>query len=127
MGWFGMKDRLKSLQDFADRNSRRVNELDTELQNAREWIRRLQAELDQHKSVEHTASFAFDFKAVKVFSIERNSHDERPCTVIGYLLPTEEIKNDSVINSDKVREWYLYCSMQQHEQLVKQFREAISK
>jgi uncharacterized coiled-coil protein SlyX len=69
------------------------------------------------------SSFVFDFNTVKVFSIERNFNDNRPATIIGYLLPepvtTEE---NGVVIKDVVREWYLYCNQEQHEKLVEQFR-----
>ena len=70
-----------------------------------------------------SSTFAFDFDAVRVFSIERMIRDNSPCTVIGYILQEEESKDGVVIFNEKVKEWYYYCNQEQHESLVKQFKE----
>jgi hypothetical protein len=55
---------------------------------------------------------SFDFKAVKAFSVERLTNEKSAVTVIGYIL------------KGAVKEWYLYCSSDQHERLVKEFEES---
>lgn len=54
--------------------------------------------------------FALDFEVVKVFSIERNIHNDEPCTIIGYLG-----ENQNMV------EWYWYCSSRRHKELVEAF------
>lgn len=92
-------------------------------------VEKLEAELKAHKdhfeninNAIRASNFSFDFKAVKAFSIERNIHNNLPVTIIGYFLPEARvIENDGVVTNDIVREWYLYCSQEQHEKLVEQF------
>ena len=69
------------------------------------------------------ADFAFDFNLMRAFSIERNWHHDRPCTIIGYIIsePTEHGANNNV------KEWYLYCSKEQHAKLVEQFNKVMEK
>ena len=122
--WFNIKAQLKSMEEFADRNARRANELDVELQEARNELIQLRKKLAERDAEEGMCSFEFDFKAVKAFSIERNIHEGRPVTIIGYLVPTEEVKDGVITNTDKIREWYLYCNVHKHEALVQAFREA---
>lgn len=85
-------------------------------------------DLEEHiKSLESSCrnlTFAFDFKTVNVFSIERNWKDSYPCTIIGYIVNDQTIHNDGkILDKQVVKEWYLYCSDDQHEKLVKEFNE----
>ena len=114
-------------KDFADRVCANRNELDAEVQALRNdniELRKQLAELQEaHKVARYNATFAFDFKTINAFSIERNIHNDRECTIIGYLLPKETIKDGEITNTDVVREWCLYCSAEQHERLVAEFKE----
>jgi hypothetical protein len=72
------------------------------------------------------ASFAVDWDAMKVFSVERMWENGLPKTVLGYMLSepvvtTEGEGEQRVTYKDIVREWTLYCSAEKHEQLVKEF------
>jgi hypothetical protein len=98
---------------------KRVSELETE-------VKQFQKVLDKINADVPASSFAFDFSTVKVFSIERNFNDNRPVTIIGYFLPEARVvENDNgVITNDVVREWFLYCSQEQHEKLVEEFRKS---
>lgn len=95
----------------------------------------LQKEVDQLQKRLNTAytetcdsDFVFNFDAVKAFSVERNWHDNRPCTIIGYVLQEPvTMTEDNVTTKDVVREWYLYCSKEQHAKLVEQFKKAMEK
>ena len=76
------------------------------------------------------SEFSFDFNKVNAFSIERNWSGEaqRPVTIIGYMLSEPvTMTEDSVTTKDVVREWYLYCSKEQHTKLVEQFNKAMEK
>ena len=68
-------------------------------------------------------AFAFDFSNpdVNVFSIERsgwNTSDER--TIIGYIL-SGDIHDDQ--NKSTLKQWDLFCSREQHNELVKKWLE----
>ena len=60
-----------------------------------------------------SCSVSIDFNTMKPFSIERipGNPSVREKTSVGYFL------------NDNVREWCLYISREQHEDLVKQFNE----
>jgi len=67
--------------------------------------------------------FAFDFANpdINVFSIERNgwnTPDER--TIIGYIL-SGDIHDD--LHKRTLKEWSLFCSREQHNELVKKWVE----
>lgn len=66
----------------------------------------------------------FDFKSMRTFSVERNVHNGKPCTIVGYLLQEPVLSSDGemVVMKDVVREWYLYCNQERHQHLVEQFR-----
>jgi len=70
------------------------------------------------------ASFAIDWDAMKVFSVERNWTHGFPTTILGYML-TEPATHteDTVTYKDVVREWTLHCSAETHEKLVAEFTE----
>lgn len=74
------------------------------------------------------ASFAIDWDAMRVFSVERMWENGLPKTIIGYMLeePVTVVEGD-VTTKDVVREWTLYCSADKHEELVKEFKEWLSK
>ena len=75
------------------------------------------------------ASFAIDWDAMKVFSVERNWDNGLPYTILGYMLSEPAIHTEGeggeprITYKDVVREWTLYCSAEKHEQLVKEFNE----
>jgi hypothetical protein len=74
-----------------------------------------------------TASFAVDWDAMKVFSIERVWDNGIPKTILGYMLSEPAVHTEGengeqrVTYKDIVREWTLYCSAAKHEELVKEF------
>jgi len=71
------------------------------------------------------ASYAIDWDAMKVFSVERMWENGLPKTILGYILSepivTTEGDDQRVTTKDVVREWTLYCSADKHEELVKEF------
>lgn len=74
-----------------------------------------------------SAPVYFDFKNMKVFSVERNVNNGKPCTIIGYLLQEPVLSSDGemIVGKDVLKEWYLYCSEDRHAELVEQFKKAI--
>lgn len=80
----------------------------------------------KNENYRSSATFAFDFKAVKVFSIERLANNDSERTVIGCLLP-EPVNLDGIITiKNKVLEWTLYCNEVQHEMLVDEFKKTLT-
>lgn len=86
-------------------------------------VDQLQKRLNTAYTETGDADFVFNFNAVKVFSVERNWHNDRPCTIVGYIV------DESGENGMKpsIKEWYLYCSKEQHAKLVEQFKKAMEK
>lgn len=84
---------------------------------------------DQLNTIYHETTnedFVFDFDAVNVFSLERNWKDHRPCSIVGYTISEPYTdSNGSVQTKQCVKEWYLYCSKEQHAKLVEQFRNSM--
>ena len=80
-----------------------------------------------------TASFAIDWDAMKVFSVERNWKNGIPYTILGYMLSEPAVHTEGedgeprITYKDLVREWTLYCSADKHEELIKEFNEWKSK
>lgn len=73
------------------------------------------------------ADVHFDFKNMNVFSVERLVSDNKPCTIIGYLLKEPVLSQDGemIVEKDVVHQWYLFCNEERHQQLVDQFKKAI--
>ena len=77
----------------------------------------------QHDGEMANASFAIDWDAMKVFSVERN-FSGTPTTILGYMLSEPAIHTEEQVTyKDVVREWTLHCSPAKHEELVKEFNE----
>lgn len=69
------------------------------------------------QELNRNAEFAIDFEQMNPFSIERNKgEDNHPVTIFGYF------KEDRTPS-----EWYLYCSLERHNQFVKEFNEYKAK
>ena len=82
-------------------------------------IKELEARIEQLLALEtKEAEFVIDFNSLPVFSIERkvDKHTDQPCTIVGYEDGTPE-----------KGEWTLYCSLDQHNKLARQFSEYLAK
>lgn len=120
MSWFNRVNGVDTSE-----KDRRIKELEADLSQRDSHIEHLKAKIKDIENACRSASFEFDFSAVKVFSVERNIKDNLPCTIIGYLLPEPvTITEGEYTTKDVVREWYLYCDDKQHESIVKAFRES---
>lgn len=116
MGWF---DKVT----LAEKN-RRIDELQKDIENLKYandvYKKRLETEMAN-------ASFAIDWDAMNVFSVERMWENGLPKTVLGYILAEPVIYTEGddqrVTHKDVVREWTLYCSAETHEKLVAEFNE----
>lgn len=95
-------------------------------QELEDRVKQLEAQINEIFNETANEEFAFDFNAVNVFSLERNWKDHRPCSIIGYTLSEPYTETDgNVQTKEVVREWYLYCSKEQHAKLVEQFRNSM--
>ena len=116
---FGINDKLK------------ISDLKVHIENLKKENDNLQYTNDAYrKRLEgemSTASYAIDWDAMKVFSVERMWENGLPKTILGYILEepivTTEGDSQRVTQKDVVREWTLYCSAEKHEELVKEFVE----
>lgn len=100
-----------------DKKSTREELLENEIVNLKHYIASLE---DKARK----CTFSFDFKAVNAFSVERNWNNGKVCTVVGYTVDEQTIHDGGkILDKQIVKEWYLYCSEEQHEKLVKEFNE----
>lgn len=113
------KNKLDNLETQNHILRNEIETLNIKLKNAQSFIDKINDDIGK-------SSFVFDFKGMKVFSVERNISDNRPVTIIGYLLPepftTEE---NGVVTKDTIREWFLYCDQERHEKLVEEFKKSL--
>lgn len=111
---------------------RRIKELEHEvevlnecLDSSREDNNFLRNQIGVYQDVirdqnEHTCEQLFDFAnpSINVFSIERQTRDNKWGTNIGYLIVGEK-------NEDKmVHEWWMVTSGSQHQKLVNDYRKS---
>lgn len=119
--WFNKKYCAPSMPEAKDEVDYKA--LSEKLQRE---VKQLQERLNTAYTETGDADFVFNFNAVKAFSVERNWHNDRPCTIVGYVLQEPvTMTEDNVTTKDVVREWYLYCSKEQHAKLVEQFKKSI--
>lgn len=100
--------------------------LKVELENLKQENEKLKYSNEAYRSrlvgEMETASFAIDWDAMKVFSVERNWQNGIPYTILGYMLSEPAVHTEETVTyKDVVREWTLYCSAAKHEELVKEF------
>ena len=116
-------------------NRLEISNLKVDLENLQRENKELKYANDAYKKRLETemanASFAIDWEAMNVFSIERMWENGLPKTVLGYILEEPVIytegEDQRVTHKDVVREWTLYCSAEKHEQLVAEFKEWLKK
>ena len=89
-----------------------IESLKLELKWKKEEADRLRQTLEDQKKHARNELVSFDFKAVKVFSIEREWDARGTHTTIGYIV------------NDEVKQWVFFCSEEQHERLVKEFEKS---
>lgn len=104
----------------------RISDLKVELENAKreasQWKQSYQILKDRHDAMVAKdvieSDFVCNFQQMNAFAIERNVNDGRPCTIVGYKIINSE-------GNETVKEWYLYCSMEKHNQLAEEFRKYV--
>lgn len=95
-------------KSFINSASERIEALETENADLR---RRLKLFTDANADATH----AVDWQALDAFSIERHTRNVVPVTVIGYW------------SDEEAKEWSFYCSLTEHERLVKEFNAYIKR
>lgn len=113
--FFGKSDQQQS--------DKRVEALTKTIEQLENRILQMQeAERDARSADVLSSTFAIDFNIMRVFAIERNIHNNLTCTIVGHFVNEPvAFTDDNVHEKDIVREWYLYCSQEQHEKLVAEF------
>lgn len=85
-------------------------------------------ELTVEKEDTSKSECIIDFSKVRVFSVERYVGDgNKPCTLIGYFIAEPVVSSDGtfVTQKDVVHQWYLYCSPQRHEEIVREYKRSM--
>lgn len=73
----------------------------------------LKQQLDHVVKAASDEEVTIDFEATKVFIIERNIHQDEPCTIVSYMLD----------GNSTMQESYLYCSPRRHKELIQKFED----
>jgi hypothetical protein len=117
---------FKFIKDKVDEISRLKQE-NRDLQNKYELQKQAYDVLLAQREHISASEAVIDFKNLRVFSVERYQKDGDPCTLLGYFLTEPVIANDGsvVANKDVVHQWYLYCSVERHEEIVRQYKESL--
>lgn len=112
------QDELTSLYD-------QVNVLAQENNDLKRSHANLLSELEQLKSHEGNATQVIDWDAFKAISLERIA--ESGSTIIGWphQYPVEIAGTIQMVT--KIKEWKLYCSLEQHQRLAAEYRAWLSK
>ena len=90
--------------------------LEIEMEDLRRENRRLRSLIEDIGAKISSSPVVVDFQLMNVFSIERMAKDNTPVTIIGYFI-------NNANEEKKVKEWYVYCNDQRHQQLVAEFNE----
>ena len=108
-----VRDLEQQLNKYQTGENQRQNDLD------REERLKAEAEFKRQEELQRNAPVSVDWNKMNAFSIERiHNHkgSETTTTNIGYFLTTSN-------GAQLVKEWVFYCSLERHEELVKQFNE----
>jgi hypothetical protein len=108
---FGLKYKLENAKLKLE-----LEEVKKELREANKVIASVNTELTSAEPV-------IDWSIMNVFSVERMASNNRPATILGYLLPEPVVTTEGAVTTkDVVREWTLYCNEARHQELVDQFK-----
>ena len=108
-----------------------VSDLKVENAALKKEVDTLRSQLDIHKKLLDDINKdlthcepAIDFRTMRVFSIERNVSNNRPCTIIGHYMnePVLSADGEMIKDRDVTKEWTLYCSNERHAELVERFK-----
>lgn len=112
----------------AEKQDQNLEEEHSKLLREHEELQSKYKSLEQHlaniNSDLRKAKPMIDFDNMRVFSIERMVHNNVPTTILGYFLAEPVLSSDGemIVMKDIVKEWYLYCNNERHEELVAEFQ-----
>lgn len=110
-------EQIKALRSQVALLQSQIQSMQTDLQSKTEALKIL-------NDTARNATVVIDWKAMGAFSIERMSKDDDIYTTIGYYLNTiDDGRNKKTV----IKEWYLYCSEEQHEKLCKEFQAHVKR
>lgn len=117
---------FKMFNNYAKEIDRLMEENQKLLATVNDQDKRLK-ELTKEKEDTSKSECVLDFSKIRVFSVERYINHGDPCTLIGYLLSEPITSSDGTFltTKDVVCQWYLYCSPQRHEEIVREFRKSM--
>jgi len=96
---------------------KRIEELESELAGCKKIIDGINTQLADAEPV-------IDWKTMNVFSVERMASNNKPATIIGYILeePIFHEEKEMWVPKQVVHEWTLFCNDARHKELVQQFK-----
>jgi len=106
----------------------RLSDLKVQLEEAKrdasQWKQSYERLKDRHDAAvtkdRLESDFACNFKQMNAFAIERNVNNDAPCTIVGYKVVGDDGK-------EVIKEWYMYCSVERHNQLAAEFRKYVKE
>lgn len=114
------KYELRQALERNDKLAKRIQELEEQIINERK-VHEAQLK-DLRDGDVATSNMALDWSACNAFAIERNQRDGQACTIVGHIIKEPVAFTDGQVQlKDVVREWYMYCSHDEHQRLVKDF------
>lgn len=105
----------------------RISDIKVQLEEAKrdasQWKQSYERLKDRHDAITAKdrleSDFACNFAEMNAFAIERNVNQENvPCTIVGYKVVGDDGK-------EVIKEWYMYCSVERHNQLAAEFRKYV--
>ena len=118
---------FKMFNNYSKEIERLMEENQKLLVTVNDQEQRLKA-LTKEKEDTSKSECIIDFSEVRVFSVERYvGEGDKPCTLIGYLLAEPVVSSDGTFETQKdvVHQWYLYCSPQRHEEIVREYKRSM--
>lgn len=97
-------------------DKQKIAELEKQIFVLKDKIEKQNKEVDDDMS---TAEFEMDFEAIDALSVERILYGNKPITVIGF------VRNRDKKDGLHTGQWQFHCSVEEHNKIVKKFREYI--
>lgn len=115
--WYSTKPSKETLD--------KIDELTRENANLKNQVKSLKQIIDDINSAVTACKPVIDFNTMRIFSIERNVNNNRPCTIIGFWEEEPVLSSDGemIVKKDVHKEWYLYCNNERHAELIEEFKD----
>lgn len=109
---------------FGAKYTTRISYLEKENERLRDELRAAKEVIESINNEITSAKPMIDFDTMRVFSIERLVHNNKPATIIGHYVSEPVVEDgEAVTERDKIKEWTLYCDNARHNELVNEFKE----